>query len=223
MWTNFCYNEIANDISIILWKEKIMYIETKRLILREFLEQEAEKLLEISNDNQVKKYHPTFFENATIEFIKTAISYFQNNAKSGVKNPEYGFLLAVCLKDSGDMIGTITLNYKIEPPNEWHIGWYFLSRYTGKGYASEAGAAASDYFLQYLSLDHISAYVRVDNPASFRTAQKSGFTLIEKRIPYQCNKNCNENDFNAVTNYFSKIQSEIANGNWFYFQKLNKS
>ena len=108
-----------------------MYIETKRLILREFLEQEAEKLLEISNDNQVKKYHPTFFENATIEFIKTAISYFQNNAKSGVKNPEYGFLLAVCLKDSGDMIGTITLNYKIEPPNEWHIGWYFLSLYSG--------------------------------------------------------------------------------------------
>lgn len=31
-----------------------MYIETKRLVLRELLEEEAEVLLEISNDKQVK-------------------------------------------------------------------------------------------------------------------------------------------------------------------------
>lgn len=154
---------IENQKIYTLWEEKIkMYIETKRLILRELVEQEAEVLLEITNDKQVKKYHPTFFENSTIDFIKTAISYFQSNAEKGVKNPEHGFLSAVCLKDSGEVIGVITLNYKKEPPYEWHIGWYFLSRYTGKGYASEAGSAASDYFLEYLSLDYISAGLRVD-------------------------------------------------------------
>lgn len=210
-------------VSVYYVEGKDMYIETKRLVLRELLEEEAEVLLEISNDKQVKKYHPAFFENSTLDFIKTAISYFQINAKIGVKNPEHEFLLAVCLKDTGEVVGVITLNSKKEPPKEWHIGWYFLSRYTGKGYASEAGAAASDYFLEYLSLDYISAGVRVDNPASFRTAQKSGFTLIEKRIPYNAYESCHINDFNAVAHYFSNIPCERANGNWFYFQKLNKN
>lgn len=200
-----------------------MYTETKRLIIRELKEQEAGVLLEITNDKQVKKYHPAFFENATVNFIKEAISYFQSNAEKGVKNPKHGFLLAVCLKNSGEVIGVITLNQN-RSPEEWHIGWYFLSRHTGKGYASEAGEAASDYFLEYLSLDYISAGVRADNPASFRTAQKSGFKLIEKRIPFSCNDNsCNVNDFNAAANYFSNIECEIKNGNYYYFQKFYKA
>lgn len=99
-----------------------------------------------------------------------------------------------------------------------------MSQYTGKGYASEAGAAASDYFLEALSLDYISAGVRVDNPASFRTAQKSGFKLIEKRMPYDYNdKSYIIDDFNDVIGYFSNIQCEIENSNYYYFQKLNMS
>ncbi len=200
-----------------------MYIETNRLIIRELMEQDANALIAIKNDKEVMKYHPTFFENATINFIKDAISYFQHNAEKGIKYPEHGYLPAVCLKDSGEVIGVITLNQK-QVPNEWHIGWYFMSQYTGMGYASEAGAAASDYFLEALSLDYISAGVRVDNPSSFRTAQKSGFKLIEKRIPYDyIDESHNVDDFNDVVHYFSNIQCEVKNGNYYYFQKLSKN
>lgn len=197
-----------------------MYIETKRLILRELVEAEAEALLAITNDKQVKKYHPTFFEDASVDFIKQAIAYFQSNAKKGVTHPEHGFLSAVCLKETGEVVGVITLNRNTRP-TEWHIGWYFLSRHTGKGYASEAGAAASDYFLDALSLDYLSAHVRVDNPASFRTAQKSGFTLMEKRMPYGRNvKSHPADDYSMVADYFAHIPCEIENGNYYYFQKL---
>jgi ribosomal-protein-alanine N-acetyltransferase len=200
-----------------------MYIETNRLIIRDLTERDAYALITIKNDKEVMKYHPTFFENATIDFIKKAILYFQNNAEKGVIYPEHGYLPAICLKDSGEVIGVITLNQK-QITNEWHIGWYFMSKYTGKGYASEAGAAASDYFLEALSLDYISAGVRVDNPASFRTAQKSGFKLIEKRMPYDYNdKSYNIDHFNDVVDYFSNNPCEIENGNYYYFLKLNKS
>lgn len=200
-----------------------MYIETNRLIIRELKEQDADALIAIKNDKEVMKYHPTFFENATIDFIKGVIMYFQHNAEKGVKYPEHGYLPAVCLKDFGEVIGVITLNQK-RVPNEWHIGWYFMSQYTGKGYASEAGAAASDYFIEALSLDYINAGVRVDNPASFRTAQKSGFKLIEKRMPYDYNdKSYNIDDFNDIVSYFSNIKCEIENGNYYYFLKINKN
>ena len=41
-------------VSVYYVEGKDMYIETKRLVLRELLEEEAEVLLEISNDKQVK-------------------------------------------------------------------------------------------------------------------------------------------------------------------------
>lgn len=62
-----------------------MYIKTNRLIIRELNEQDADALIAIKNDREVMKYHPTFFENATIDFIKGAIMYFQHNAGKSVK------------------------------------------------------------------------------------------------------------------------------------------
>lgn len=64
-----------------------MYIETNRLIIRELKEQDANALIAIKNDKEVIKYHPTFFENATIDFIKDAILYFQHNAEKVLNIP----------------------------------------------------------------------------------------------------------------------------------------
>lgn len=204
-----------------------MFIETNRLIIRDLMEQDTEALLEIKYDKQVMKYHPTLFgENATIDYIKVVISFYQSIKERGLiydeKYPERGYLSAVCLKDSGVVIGVITFNQHTLV-NEWHIGWYFLSRYTGKGYASEAAAAASDYFLEVLSLDYISADVRDDNPASFRTAQKSGFKLIEKRVAFDYDRpDCDVEDFHAVCDYFARLQNYVGSCGY-YFQKLNKN
>ena len=52
-------------VSVYYVEGKDMYIETKRLVLRELLEEEAEVLLEISNDKQVK--------NIILLFLKTRL------------------------------------------------------------------------------------------------------------------------------------------------------
>jgi ribosomal-protein-alanine N-acetyltransferase len=62
----------------------------------------------------------------------------------------------------------------------------------------------------------------VDNPASFRTAQKSGFKLFEKRIPYDYYyRECDDSDFNAVGEHLSTKQAEIGSC-YYYFRKFNK-
>lgn len=204
-----------------------MHIETERLMIRELMEQDAEILLEIKNDKQVMKYHPTFFESAgnesMIDSIKFAISFFKGLSEKGIIcHEKWGNLYAVCLKNTNEVIGVITINRQ-EYVEEWHMGWYFISRYTGKGYASEAAAAVSDYFLEALSLDYIAAGMRDDNPASFRTAQKSGFKLIEKRTGFDYNNaDCNAEDFNAVSEYFNKLNNTIGSSGY-YFHKLNKN
>lgn len=179
-----------------------MYIETKRLILRDLIEQDAEALYEIKNDEQIMK-HPFFQGDVTIDFIKIMIAFYQSVKDKGLiiddQHPERGYLFGICLKDSGDVIGVITV-HPSKYSYELHMGWYIKCQYTRSGYASEAGAAASDYLLEALSLDYITADVAIDNPASFRTAQKSGFRL---------------------TSGLTKQQNEIDSCGY-HFQKFNK-
>ncbi|MDD4494802.1 MAG: GNAT family N-acetyltransferase [Eubacteriales bacterium] len=198
-----------------------MYIETQRLIIRNFTEQDAEELLEIKYDEQVLKYDPTFIKrNATIDDIKKVIEMWRTTKEDDIYTK--GIHYAICLKNPCVVIGAITVN-PLEYLYELQIGWMMNSKYTGKGYASEAGAAASDYLLETLSLDYISVVMDVDNPASFRTAQKSGFRLFEKRFPYDYHySKCDVNDFNDVGEHFYNKQNEIGSC-YYYFRKFNKN
>jgi len=184
-----------------------MYIETERLIIRDLTEKDAEALLEIKYDEQVMKYNPTFIERDVTEIDINSI-----------KNRYF----AICLKESGVVIGTITVDY-LDYLYEHQMGWNMNGKYTGKGYASEAGAAVSDYLLETLSLDYMSVVMDVDNPASFRTAQKSGFKLFEKRVPYDYfYRTCGDEDHEAVGKHFAVNQAGVG-GNYYYFRKFNKN
>ena len=198
-----------------------MNTETERLIIRKFTDQDAQSLLELKYDEQVLKYNPTFIKrDATIEDVRKAIESWQSVGLDEIYTK--GISYAICLKDSGIVIGAITvgsLDYLYEP----EMGWMLNSKYTGKGYASEAGAAVSDHLLEALSLDYICAVMDVDNPASFRTAQKSGFKLFEKRIPYDYYySKCGVEDFDAVSEHFAKKQCEVGSC-YYYFRKFNKN
>ena len=197
-----------------------MYIETKRLIIRNFNDQDAEALLALKYDTQVLEYSPTFIKrDATIDDVNEAIILWRS--MEGKDIFEKGANYAICLKTSGTLIGAVTVG-GLEYLYEMQIGWMMNNEYTGKGYASEAGAAASDYLLDHFSLDYISVVMDVDNPASFRTAQKSGFKLFEKRVPYDYYYSThNAEDFTGVGDYFTNNQSTTGSC-YYYFRKFRK-
>jgi len=197
-----------------------MYIETERLTVRGFKEQDAEKLLAVKYDPQVLEYSPTFIKrDATIDDAREAILLWQKI--EGKDLFEKGANYAICLKASGEVIGAVTVG-GLEYLYELQMGWMLNSAFAGKGYASEAGAAASDYLLDYFSLDYVSVVMDVDNPASFRTAQKSGFKLFEKRVPYDYHySTVNAEDFNGVGEYFANNQSRTGSC-YYYFRKFRK-
>lgn len=60
-----------------------MNIETKRLILRDLVEQYADALLEKRNNEQVIK-HPFFKGDETIDFIRIMIAFFQSVREKGI-------------------------------------------------------------------------------------------------------------------------------------------
>lgn len=195
-----------------------MYIKTERIIIRDLEEGDAAGLLKIKNDPGVLKYIPDFIDNGAGEAkIASVIACCKALCDSGDFSTERYFAIEL---DGTGMIGVVTVSV-LGYLRETQMGWMVLSDYTGFGYASEAASAASDYILKTYGLPYLVVVMDVDNPASFRTAQKSGFKLFEKRVPYDYfYSKCDVKNFAAVADHFACNQAEIGSC-YYYFRKYN--
>jgi len=147
----------------------MIIIETDRLLLRTWKEEDAEPYYEMNQD-------PHF-----LEFLPYAISMEQ--AKEYVVNTnnriaENGFsFFAVEEKESGILVGSLGLE-KIEEPFPFapaiEIGWRLAFPHWGKGYATEGARAVLEYGLKTLGLAEIVAYTFVENYRSQRIMEKIG-------------------------------------------------
>ena len=156
---------------------RIRMIETERLILRDIKEADAKDAYEIKNDKVVQEYSPDFLIFLpTYEDIK---EYFYEKENYISIGGGFNDIYAVCLKESGELIGFIEI-YDSPDFDETQISWHFSSKHAGKGFASEASAAIAEYLFNRLNLDCICATMDINNVASYKTAEKSGFKLARK-------------------------------------------
>ena len=92
----------------------------------------------------------------------------------------------------GAMIGMITLDRRdAERPGhvrpdagEAELGYMFLPEAWGRGYATEACAAALDWFAGALPGEPVVLYTQTANVRSMRLAAKLGFTEVERFEAY---------------------------------------
>jgi len=92
------------------------------------------------------------------------------------------------LKDTHEVIGSVGCSYYKDMEKVGIV--YFVGReYRNHGYAAEAAKAYVRYFLQQYEQDEIIATIRdiiatirEDNVPSWRTIEKAGFRLTEKKL-----------------------------------------
>lgn len=65
------------------------------------------------------------------------------------------------------------------------IAWSTLPDVFGKGYATEAAQASIDFTFARAKLDALDCYLRPDNTASRRVAEKVGFKYQDTRFLYE--------------------------------------
>lgn len=65
------------------------------------------------------------------------------------------------------------------------IAWTTTREAWGRGYASEAAKAAIDFTFAHSKLDELDCYLRPDNVASRRVAEKVGFRYQDTRFLYE--------------------------------------
>jgi RimJ/RimL family protein N-acetyltransferase len=137
-----------------------VWIETDRLILREFQQIDFRELAPILADPKVMKF-------ATMGVL--SVEQVQQKIASFITCYEkYGFgKWAVILKDSNRLIGYCGIAVElIDGNNEKELGYRFDSSYWGQGLATEAAEAAVKYGFEHLNLPYIIGAVERANTAS---------------------------------------------------------
>ena len=169
---------------------KSTVIETERLYLREMNESDFDALYAVLADSDIMKHYPyTFDEKRVHGWIEKNIGRYR----------KFGFgLWAVCLRESGEMIGDCGLSLQmIEGQQLPEIGYHIRKDRQRRGYASEAAAAVRDWAFTHTGYPALYSYCKYTNEPSYRTAEAIGMHFL-KTYP---------DDLNEIT-YVSVITKE---------------
>jgi len=146
----------------------MVILETDRLILRQFITDDAEFILELVNE-------PSFIQNIGDRGVRTledARSYILRVAVASYEKNGFGLYLVV-LKELGESAGMCGL-IKRNGLEDVDIGYAFLPKFWSKGYALEAALAMRDYARDVIGLKRLVAITDPENQGSIRLLEKIG-------------------------------------------------
>lgn len=150
-----------------------MVIETERLFLREMTENDFVALYKVLADSEIMRYYPYAFDEISVRnWIKRNMERYRI----------FGFgLWAVCLKDTGEMIGDCGLtmqmiNGQIRP----EIGYHIRAEKQRQGYAKEAAVAVRDWTFRNTPFRMIFSYMKHTNEPSCKTAISYGCKRVDE-------------------------------------------
>ena len=151
-----------------------IYLETERLILREFTAADADLLVELDSDPEVMfritAGQPTPREQIEKDDIPAYLAYH-------ARGDGYGFWVAL-EKDSGDFLGWFHLRPAPgHPPDEPELGYRLRRAAWGRGYATEGSLALIAKAFTDLGARRVLAETMVAHAASRRVMEKCGMTV----------------------------------------------
>ncbi|HEY6746636.1 MAG TPA: GNAT family N-acetyltransferase [Mycobacteriales bacterium] len=162
------------DLGSVAWPPAP--IRTGRLLLRETEARDREPLIELLASPDVGTYIGGAQPRADLE-----------RALSEVPGRRPGFF---AVEHDGAVIGIVTLDrrdadWPVRPAaGKVELGYLFLPRAWGHGYAAEAGAAALDWYAGARPGEPVVLTTQTANDRSMRVAAKLGFTEVERFEAY---------------------------------------
>ena len=171
-----------------------MVVETERLYLREMTDEDFHALYKVLADSDIMQHYPYIFdENRVRNWIKRNIERYRT----------LGFgLWAVCLKETGEVIGDCGLtmqliNGQIKP----EIGYHIRADKQRNGFAKEAAIAVRDWTFNNTPFNVIYSYMKHTNEPSVKTAISYGCKQVDEFT----------DDVNTITKVFAISRDEWIN------------
>jgi [ribosomal protein S5]-alanine N-acetyltransferase len=146
-----------------------MILETERLVLRRFTPGDASMILALLNDPLWIR----FIGERNVRTLEDARAYLEKGPLRSYAEHGYGLWL-VERKSDGAAMGMCGL-VKREALPDADLGFAFLERYRGMGYALEAAAGTLRHAREALGLERILAIATPANERSGRLLARLGF------------------------------------------------
>jgi ribosomal-protein-alanine N-acetyltransferase len=148
-------------------------LETDRLLLRQYVEEDAEAFFKLNSDPEVLRFVPDKrllnVEQARQILIDHPIADYR----------KYGFGRGACiLKSTGEQIGFAGLKY-LEELGEVDVAFRLMRTHWGWGLATEAALASVRFGFADLDLKRIIGLVMPENIASVRVLEKAGLRYAD--------------------------------------------
>ncbi len=144
-------------------------IETTRLALHEFMDDDADFVLRLVNEPSFLRY----IGDRGVRTIEDARRYIADGPVAGYARYGYG-LLRVVRKSDGTTVGMCGVLKRDTLPDP-DIGFSFLPEFWSQGYALESAGAVMKHAREVLKLERILAITTNDNESSIRLLGKLGF------------------------------------------------
>ena len=142
-------------------------LETQRLFLREMCMNDYAALYAVLGDADNMRHYPYSFDQARVRaWIERNMNRYREN----------GFgLWAVCLRDTGELIGDCGLTLQsIDGETLPEIGYHIRRDCQRRGYAREAALAVRNWAFQNTDYPALYSYCKFSNAASIKTAESIG-------------------------------------------------
>lgn len=146
-------------------------LETERLILRRLTVEDSEFILELLNDPAWLQ----FIGDKGVRTLDDARDYILKSPVAMYERLGFGLYMTE-LKGEGVPIGICGLS-KRDSLEDVDIGFAFLPKFRGEGYAYESALAVMEYGKRSLGLNRIVAITSLDNDASARLLEQLGFNF----------------------------------------------
>jgi RimJ/RimL family protein N-acetyltransferase len=146
-------------------------LETERLILRWVTVDDGEFILELLNDPAWLR----FIGDKGVRTLDAARDYILKSLVAMYERLGFGLYLTE-LKGAGVPIGICGL-IKRDALEDVDIGFAFLPKFCGQGYAYESASAVMAYGKKTLGINRLVAITVPDNDSSVRLLEKLGFNF----------------------------------------------
>jgi RimJ/RimL family protein N-acetyltransferase len=158
-----------------------MFLETDRLVLRRFTEQDLDRLVELDGDPEVMRYltggRPTPREVVRDEIMPRLLAYDE-------RYEGFGFWAAI-EKATGEFLGWFEFRPHPEarrsagtPPEGVELGYRLRRAAWGKGYATEGSRALIRKGFTELGVERVYAETMTVNGGSRRVMEKAGLRYV---------------------------------------------
>ncbi len=145
-------------------------LETERLVLRRFREDDLDALFDIHSRADVARY--LYWEPRSREQVRAVLRTKIERVTIRVEGDSLAF--AACAKDTGELIGDLSLGWTSAPDRTAEIGFIVHPYHHGRGYATEAGRVLIRLAFEQLGCHRVIGRLEARNATSARVLEKLG-------------------------------------------------